>query len=74
MKRKRICKECFLPKSRESNKKSYAKRKAEKQRRSDWVANIMKKKDPEPLPETTETLKGYLNYVYPKNYAGMRNL
>ena len=74
MTKKRLCKECWMPKSRESNKKSYAKRKAEKQRRTDWVTNIMKKKEPEPLPETTEVLKGYLNYVYPRDYAGIRNL
>lgn len=73
--KRRYCKECWRLKNREANRKCREKRRAEKKRRNDWVARIMEKK-PVTLPpqEPKEFLKGYLNYVYPKNYAGIRNL
>lgn len=68
MKRKRICKECFAPINREQSRKSKAKRLGK-------LNKIIKENEVlYPEPDRLESLKGFSNLVFPKNYAGMRNL
>ena len=74
MKKRRLCKECYAPINREQSRKSKAKKNS---RLKKTIKEMMKENDilyPE-LPELPiESMKGFTNLVFPKNYAGMRNL